>query len=411
MELTSISQKSIHPLAIETCRILQEQGYEAYIVGGCVRDLLLGVAPKDWDITTNASPQSVINLFPRTIPTGLQHGTVTVCMGEGVENHFEVTTFRIEGEYKDGRRPEEVFFVAEVEKDLARRDLTINAIAYDPIRNRLVDPYDGIADLENEMIKAVGEANLRFQEDGLRIMRVARFAARFGYAVDGATFEGMKANLETLQKVSRERITDELSKTLMTKSPSYGLQLLLKSGALDIACPLLAGRQLPLLDQQDQCEGELETRLAFLYNKINPDLVHGEMINLKFASKQTKKVVFLLSLVERFNLFLEQDSILAYRSFMAVLKNHSIDPWHNTLQQFIMLAEAMGIDAYGSLYKYRNETVFSKKEMLLNGDDLLEAGMKAGPRIKQALEACYLEILRNPESNTKYRLLEVARQF
>ena len=223
--------------AIEVCRVLQEHNYQSFIVGGCVRDLLLNKTPKDWDICTSASPQKVVELFKKTIPTGLQHGTVTVCIGEGIENHFEVTTFRIEGEYTDGRRPEEVFFVTEVEQDLARRDLTINAMAYDPINNKMVDPYNGLEDLKNEIIRAVGKPSLRFQEDGLRIMRVARFAARFGYAVDQLTFIGMEENLETLKKISKERIKDELCKTLMSPYSSYGLDLLLKSGVLNIICP------------------------------------------------------------------------------------------------------------------------------------------------------------------------------
>jgi len=203
-----IAPHQIHPLAIEVCRVLNQHQYQAFIVGGCVRDLILGQKPKDWDITTDASPKRVVELFSKTIPTGLQHGTVTVCMGEGAENHFEVTTFRIEGEYSDGRRPDEVFFVMNVEQDLARRDLTINAIAYDPLSHRMVDPYGGVEDLKQGLIRAVGKPTVRFQEDGLRIMRVARFAARFGYRVDNHTFEGMKESLETLKKVSKERIND-----------------------------------------------------------------------------------------------------------------------------------------------------------------------------------------------------------
>src|SRR5678815_3809921 len=136
MENTNLSPQRVNRQALEICRILSNNGYQAYIVGGCVRDLLMGATPKDWDITTDASPEEVIALFPKTIPTGLQHGTVTVVMGLGIENHFEVTTFRIEGAYTDGRRPEEVFFVLHVDQDLARRDLTINAIAYDPISGR-----------------------------------------------------------------------------------------------------------------------------------------------------------------------------------------------------------------------------------------------------------------------------------
>jgi len=414
MENALISQQFVNPQALEVCRILSQEGYQAYIVGGCVRDLLLGVPPKDWDITTDATPQEVLDLFPKTIPTGLQHGTVTVVMGQGVENHFEVTTFRIEGEYTDGRRPEEVFFVMNVEQDLARRDLTINAIAYDPIADRLVDPYNGIQDLREGIIRAVGNAGARFQEDGLRIMRVARFAARFGYAVDGATFEGMRTNIETLRKVSIERIQDELSKTLMTKSPSYGLQLLQQSGALEVACPFLCSQPpyLAFLPHQDECQGELETRLAFLYANCLPvERVQEELIALKFSNKEVKKTVFLLQLLDRYGVFVQKNTDLAYKSFMAVIKNHSPEPWEQTFEQFILLAEALGFLVRDQFDQFRGVIVYSRREMQLNGNDLMEAGIPAGPRIKQALDACYLEILRSPEHNTKYHLLEVARQF
>jgi tRNA nucleotidyltransferase (CCA-adding enzyme) len=408
---SKLFQNLIHPQAIEVCRILNEAGHQAYLVGGCVRDLFLGVQPKDWDITTDASPQKVLSLFPKTYPTGLQHGTITVAMGEGVQNHFEVTTFRIEGEYKDGRRPEEVFFVMNVEQDLARRDLTINAIAYDPLSHEIVDPYQGVEDLKRKIIKAVGNPKSRFQEDGLRIMRVARFAARFGYSVDGETFKGMEESLETLEKVSKERISDELCKTLMTAQPSYGLQLLLKSGALDIACPLLAGRQLPLLAHQDRVKGELETRLAFLYNKIPAHEVNAELFNLKLSNKEIKKVVFLLEILERFATFQAKDTPLAYKSFMAVIKNHAPEPWQQVLEQFIELSEVLGTPSRALLAKYKTEIVYSKKEMQINGNDLMEAGIPAGPKLKIALDECYNEILRHPEHNTKSYLLEVTKKL
>lgn len=407
---TQISQQHVNPQAFEVCRILSADGYQAFIVGGCVRDLLLGLPPKDWDITTDATPQEVMALFPKTIPTGLQHGTVTVCMGEGIENHFEVTTFRIEGEYSDGRRPEEVFFVMNVEQDLARRDLTINAIAYDPVAGILMDPFEGIQDLERGLIRAVGNAEFRFQEDGLRIMRVARFAARFGYAVDGQTFTAMGNNLETLKKVSKERIQDELCKTLMTNNPSYGMQLLQQCGALGIACPFLASSPpymhfLPFLDK---CQGELETRLAFLYGNVKTPEASKELLFLKFSNKELKRVTFLLDLLDRYEALVKRDTALAYKSFMAVVKNHAPDPWAHTLEQFILLTEAIGFESRAMFAKYEGETVFSKREMVVNGDDLLVIGVKPGPQIKSILDACYLEILRNPENNNRSFLLDFA---
>lgn len=404
-----ISREILSEQAIEVCRILSTAGYQAFLVGGCIRDLLLGQIPKDYDITTDATPKEMMALFPKTIPTGLQHGTVTVVMGEGIENHFEVTTFRIEGAYSDGRHPEEVFFVMNVEQDLARRDLTINAIAYDPIADRLVDPYGGIQDLHDGIIRAVGNAGARFQEDGLRIMRVARFAARFGYAVDSPTFTGMRENIDTLKKISKERIQDELCKILMTDNASFGLSLLYQSGALAVACPYLTTSQ---ITDQEQCQGELETRLALLYaNCASIGQIQEELTNLKFSNKEIKKTIFLLQLLERYGPFVEKNTDLAYKSFMATVKNHSHDPWEHTFEQFIILLEALGFLARDQFDQFKDVTVLSRKEMQLNGDDLLAVGIPAGPRIKQALEACYLEILRNPEHNTKYHLLEVARQY
>ena len=314
-----IFRSQVNPQAVEVCRILSEAGYQAFIVGGCVRDLLLGVKPKDWDITTNATPEKVIELFPKTYPTGLQHGTVTISMGEGVGSHFEVTTFRVEGEYKDGRRPEEVFFVMNVEQDLSRRDLTINAIAYDPLTGKLIDPFDGIHDLKHKIIRAVGLADARFQEDGLRIMRVARFAARFGYEVDSETLHGMSNNLETLKKVSKERIKDELCKTLMTQQPALGLKLLQECGALSVACPFLASKPVYLYfsQYQDKCQGDLETRLAFLYANCLSQNVQEELTALKFSNKELKRILFLLELFDKVVDFVRTDNVKAYKNFMA----------------------------------------------------------------------------------------------
>lgn len=408
MENLPLFQQYINPQAIEVCRIIHEAGYEAYIVGGCVRDLLLGVKPKDWDITTNANPQTIMQLFPKNYPTGLQHGTVTVAMGEGVENHFEVTTFRIEGEYTDGRRPEEVFFVMNVEEDLARRDLTINAIAYDPLSGRIVDPFGGQEDLQNQIIKAVGTPEARFQEDGLRIMRVARFAARFNYRVDDATWQGMVKSLDTLKKVSKERLRDELCKTLMTTFPSYGLRILLESGALAIVCPYLASKPVftEFMVDIDKCLAELETKVAFLYGNCTPkETVIKELRDLKFSNNELKKISFLLELLDK---YAEVQSVAAYKGFMAALINHSPVPWEEALEQFILLTEAIGLGSRAHLAKYKSVIILPRKEMKINGDDLLLMGIKPGPQIKYILNECYLEILKDPKNNNEAYLLSFA---
>ena len=195
--------------------VLEKAGYEAYAVGGCVRDSLLGRAPKDWDITTNALPEEVKGLFRRTLDTGLQHGTVTVMLdGEG----FEVTTYRIDGKYEDGRHPDSVSFTRELSEDLLRRDFTINAMAYNETKG-IVDIFDGQADLENKVIRAVGDPVQRFSEDALRIMRAARFASELDFEIENETLDAMKKLSPNIEKVSAERIRVELMKLIMGKKP------------------------------------------------------------------------------------------------------------------------------------------------------------------------------------------------
>jgi tRNA nucleotidyltransferase (CCA-adding enzyme) len=408
MQKLAISPHLIHPSAVEICHILHDNGYQAFIVGGCVRDLLLGQKPKDWDITSDAHPETVIQLFPKTIPTGLQHGTVTVCMGDGVENQFEVTTFRIEGEYSDGRRPDVVLFVANVDQDLARRDLTINAIAYNPITERIFDPFHGIDDLQAGLIKAVGNATARFQEDGLRIMRVARFAARFNYVIDPDTFRGMTLSLETLQKVSKERIRDELCKTLMANNPDIGLRILSSSGALKIASPILnyypSAGAFPW-------SGELETRVACLYIHHPMIMVEQELNNLKFSGREIKKIMLLQELFDRYlHAKIRKTGSEPYKSIMSIIKNRSIDDCPSTLEQFIKLCEAMGQPIQEWLEIHQKEVVYARREMEINGDDLLAIGMAPGPKIKKALDACYAEILRNHKQNSKGKLIQFIRE-
>ena len=184
---------------------LSSAGYEAYVVGGCVRDSLLGDVPHDWDITTNALPLQVKELFRRTVDTGLQHGTVTVMIGD---EGYEITTYRTDGRYTDGRHPDKVTFVPNLEEDLKRRDFTINAMAYNDV-DGLVDLFGGTEDLKNGIIRCVGRAEDRFSEDALRMMRAIRFAARFGFRMDDDVRNSISGLSGTLSKVSAERITSE----------------------------------------------------------------------------------------------------------------------------------------------------------------------------------------------------------
>ncbi|MCW5806606.1 MAG: tRNA cytidylyltransferase [Deltaproteobacteria bacterium] len=228
------------------CERLTAAGHQAVTVGGAVRDALLDRAPGDWDVATSAVPEVVLDLFDHTIPTGLQHGTVTVVTGRGAHTHVEVTTFRGEGAYTDARRPDHVRFGVPLVEDLARRDLRVNAMAYDPARHELVDPFRGRDDLRDRVLRAVGptgdvyaDAVARFSEDGLRVMRAVRFAAQLEFALDPDTERGIGPALPSLAKVSRERVSDELRKILGARLPSLALAIAERTGIIAQVLPSL----------------------------------------------------------------------------------------------------------------------------------------------------------------------------
>ena len=211
-----------------------ENGYEAFIVGGCVRDTLLDRKLNDYDITTNAMPEKTIELFEKTIPTGLKHGTVTVIINK---TPYEVTTYRVDGEYKDNRRPDDVIFVSDIKEDLARRDFTINAMAYSPYFG-FKDFFNGRDDLDNRLIKAVGDADKRFNEDALRMLRAIRFSAQLNFTIEEKTYKAIKTNSSLIKNISKERINIELNKILQSNSPSLGIKMLEETNLLKNLLPV-----------------------------------------------------------------------------------------------------------------------------------------------------------------------------
>jgi tRNA nucleotidyltransferase (CCA-adding enzyme) len=225
------------PVAVMAiCRTLKNSGYEAWLVGGAVRDALLGRDAHDFDIATDARPEAVMGLFSKVIATGLKHGTVTVMMCNG---SYEITTFRGDGTYSDGRRPDEVTFLNTIEEDLARRDFTVNAIAYDPIADKFCDPFGGRDDLDAHQLCAVGDPLARFSEDGLRILRAARFSATLDFNISPKTLGAMCLSLDTLAKVSVERVRDEFLKAMQAKRPSIAFDTMLHTGMLKVIAPEL----------------------------------------------------------------------------------------------------------------------------------------------------------------------------
>lgn len=224
---------SVPPEIVGVARSLQAAGHAAVLVGGAVRDVLLGLAASDWDLATSARPEEVQQVFPRTVPTGIEHGTVSVLVREAdadVSTPVEVTTFRGEGTYEDGRRPSEVTFLRDLEDDLARRDFTVNALAWDPVREVFSDPFGGLRDLRTGIVRAVGDAPQRFLEDGLRTMRAVRFCATRTLVLDPATEAAIAGALHVLDKVSAERVLVELEKMLKAPRPSRGLRPMVTTG-------------------------------------------------------------------------------------------------------------------------------------------------------------------------------------
>ena len=221
---------------LDICKELRSARERAWVVGGCVRDTLRGEQVNDWDVATTARPEKVQKVFRKVIPTGIEHGTVTV-LWKG--QPFEVTTLRGEGAYSDGRRPDHVVFVDEIDRDLARRDFTVNALAYDPVDGQLVDPFGGLNDMRDKVLRAVGDPSERFQEDGLRILRGARFVATLGFELDPGTEAAFRAALETFRKVSPERVREEWMKAMKADTPSRAFEVMRRTGILEVTYPEL----------------------------------------------------------------------------------------------------------------------------------------------------------------------------
>lgn len=256
--------------------IFRENGHRLYIVGGAVRDYLLGKPNSDYDFCTDATPEQVISMFRKVIPTGIKHGTVTVLF-KG--DSFEVTTFRTEGAYSDQRHPDSVTFVTDLSEDLSRRDFTVNAFAADCLDGKIVDLFDGMKDLKAKTIRAIGVPHERFQEDALRLMRLARFCSKLGFEPDTETLEAATQLSSTISNVSQERIYDELSKILMSAKPTVGLRLLEKMGVLEIILP-----ELTECRRIEQTKVGAADVLEHIYNTVDAAAHFGYSYNVRLAA-------------------------------------------------------------------------------------------------------------------------------
>ena len=393
--------------AAELLDTLHRAGYAAYVVGGCVRDSLLGLTPHDWDLCTSALPQQGMELFgeEKCIPTGLQHGTVTVKQGGGL---YEITTFRTEGAYTDGRHPDEVHFVPDVREDLARRDFTINAMAYNA-KEGLVDPFGGQTDLQSGILRAVGVPHQRFTEDALRILRLYRFAARFGFAIDPPTAQAAQELCAHLDCVSVERIEEELAKLLSAPAPAAYLDEKILGVVLPELSPEALAAAKPVVDACPAGERALPVRLAALLLSLGEDGTRRTLRRLRCSNACIEETAVLVREVVpgvpvSLNIYARR--LLGKYNLCTVQRlaalGTALQPEHAA--DFAALSElAEQLDADGVCCRV--------SQLAVNGRDLMAAGVPAGPGIRKVLEALLDSVIREEYPNERQALLAAVQQL
>jgi tRNA nucleotidyltransferase (CCA-adding enzyme) len=423
---------------------LSKNGFEAFIVGGCVRDSLLKRQLKDWDITTSALPDEIVKHFDHTIPTGIKHGTVTIVINE---TNYEVTTYRIDGEYSDNRHPDEVIFTRSLKEDLSRRDFTINALAYNEAEG-LVDMFNGIEDLHIKTIKCVGDADKRFNEDALRMLRAIRFACQLQFKIDKATYQAMCNNYLLLKNVSAERVREELCKILLSPIPSQGIRMLQETKLLNYIIPELNetigfDQKNPHHDKNvfdhimavlDNSIENLPVRLGALLHDIGKprtfsidkkgighfyghNVVSAEMSEiilkrLKFDNATIKKVLIIIT-----------EHMSAYNH----LKNRTLKKFiarvgvENLEELFeLQIADSKGHkeNADYSPILTRREDVkkilengepFTVNQLKISGEDLIKLGFKPGKELGIVLKDLLEKVMERPEINNRETLLNLAK--
>lgn len=458
---------------------IESKGHEAYVVGGCIRDYVLGLTPKDYDIATSANPEKIIEIFKESklscvkgvVPTGLAHGTVTIITeDEGYKDSVEITTFRTDGEYKDNRRPEEVFYAQSIEEDLKRRDFTMNAIAFSKEKG-LVDIFNGMKDIDEGLVRSVGDPNERFVEDALRMLRAVRFAVTLGFSIEHETFIAAKSNSHLIKNISKERIRDELCKMLASSDPPKAMVMMKNIGALHLVVPELKAsfgydqnskyhrydlftHTLKTLEYSHSLSYSLpgDTRLlvklaALLHDIAKPAVrtigseghahYYGhESLSSEFAYDYLKRYKFDNALCERVKKIIDLHMIIMKdtkninavnaRRLLSRFTEEEVDGEVDlpgalfVLQIADTLAKGFSYDdRVKSIEDFRNETYKEKalgnpvreKDLKINGDDLINMGIEEGIAIGLIKKHLIEWVIKDPERNEFDVLTEEARKF
>lgn len=424
---------------------LKENGFEGYAVGGCIRDSILKREINDWDITTNAKPEDVIAIFDKTIPTGIKHGTITVMINQKA---YEVTTYRIDGEYLDGRHPEAVQFVDNLKEDLNRRDFTINALAYNE-EDGIKDYFEGIEDLKNGIIRAVGDPKKRFEEDALRMMRCIRFASQLNYKIEDDTLDAVKSLKSNLRKVSVERIREESNKIILA-NPKYVYNLL-ELGLLEIFIPELV--ECKDVDQRNKhhifnvldhiikstenIEAKLYLRLTMLFHDIakprcmtiddkgvghfyghdkeSSIMAFNILKRLKYDNETIEKVVALIKY--------HDTPVDKSKTIRKVLNRIGEDRFYDLLK-----VKAADLSAQSPVYHkegyeklevikvkfseiQKNKDCFKLSDLKINGKDLIAIGITEGSNIGIVLNRLLAKVIEDPKLNERDILINRAKEY
>ena len=405
---------TLDPGAAALLDALHAAGYAAYAVGGCVRDSLLGRTAHDWDLCTSALPQQVMELFgaEQCIPTGLQHGTVTIKYGGQL---YETTTFRTEGSYTDGRHPDAVQFVPDVREDLARRDFTINAMAYNEAEG-LVDPFGGQKDLQNGLLRAVGEPQQRFTEDALRILRLYRFAARFGFALDAATARAARQLAPHLDCISAERIQEELAKLLAAPQPGAYLEPAVLAVVLPELTPAALEAAKPVVDACPAGEENLPVRWAALLGALGETDTRRVLKRLRCSNACIEETAVLVR--ETAGEGVSEEKASAHPGdihLRQLLGRYGLC----TVERLCALcaalqpqnAPACALAAQLARQLEADGVCCRVSQLAVNGRDLMAAGIPAGPALRRVLEALLDGVIRAEYPNEKPALLTAAQKI
>ena len=443
-------------------KIFSQNGFEAYLVGGAVRDVLLGKEASDWDVTTNAKPDQVMKIFNKVIPTGIDHGTVTVHF---MKKEIEVTTFRTESDYSDGRHPDKVEYTGKIEEDLGRRDFTMNAIAASLFDGKIVDPYGGQADIEKKIIRTVGNPSDRFMEDGLRPIRAIRFASKLNFSIEKYTYSEIfeKEIHKKIQSVSVERFRDEFMKIMSSPIPSVGLKLLEQTGLMALLLPEVMDcrgciqkddrgyHQFDVMDHNIYaCDGAPIEKpfirlAAFLHDVGKPaakiqrtieGLVINNFYNHEFYSSEiTKKLMtrmkfsnaeisYVTHLIQNHMFHYESNwTDSAVRRFIIKIGKENLNDlidlrladMYGKYNQPVRLHDSQACkllielkDRVSALLEQDN--ALSLKDLKINGNDLILLGVK-GRQIGIILNDLFQTVIDDPKMNTKEKLLEISKNL